>query len=101
MWFYKSKLPALWLLLFAVFSISSASIETQTRSSIPVDVDDVMTREYTEISVPSEIICAGSTNKSHIYCYSAPRCVTVLSSYGDMRDPMTPGWTCKTGESSL
>ena len=97
MWFYISMLPSLWLLLLAVFSISSASIETQTRRSIPVDVDDVMTREYTEVSVASEIICAAATNKSQLYCYNAPRCITVFSSYGDIQEPMTPGWTCKTG----
>ena len=100
MWFYRTMRPALWLSLLALCSISSASIETQTRRPIPVDVDDVMTREYTEISVPSEIVCAGSTSASHLYCYNAPRCLTVLNNYG-IRGPMTPGWTCKTGESSL
>ena len=94
-------LHALCFLLFALISISSASIATQTRRSIPVDVDDVMTREYTEISVPSEFMCAAATNAPHLYCYNAPRCLTVLSSYGHIRGPMTPGWTCKSGESSL
>ena len=101
MWFYRTMLPASWLLLLALISISSASIATQTRRSIPVDVDDVMTREYTEISVASEIVCAGSTSAPHLYCYNATRCLTVLSSYGDIRGPITPGWTCRTGESSL
>ena len=86
---YKMKLPALWLLLVALCSISSTSIETQIRRSIPVDVDDVMTREYTETAFTSEIICAAATSVSHLYCYNAPRCLTGLSSYGDIRGPMT------------
>ena len=62
MWFYKTMLPASWLLLLALISISSASIKTQIRRPIPVDVDDVMTREYTEVSVPYEVICAAATS---------------------------------------
>ena len=99
MWFYRTMLPASWLLLLALICISSASIKTQTRRSIPVDVDDIMTREYTEFSVASGIMCAAATRASHLNCYNAPRCLTVLSFYG-IRGPMTPGWTCKTGESS-
>ena len=101
MWLYKKMLPALWLLLVALSSISSAIIKTQFRRSIIVDVDDAMTREYTETAFASEIICAATTDASALYCYNAPRCLTVLSSYGDIRGPMTPGWTCKSGESSL
>ena len=99
-WLYYTMLRSLWILLVALISISSASTETQIRRSIPVDVDDVMTREFTETTFTSEIICAAATTASALYCYNAPRCLTVLSSYGDIRGPMTPGWTCKTGESS-
>ena len=98
---YEMTLPALWLLFGALFSISSVSSETQIRRSITVDVDDIMTREYTETAFAAEVICAAATKASALYCYNAPRCLLVLSSYGDIRGPMTQGWTCKTGESSL
>ena len=100
MWFYKTIL-ALWFSLLALIYISSASTKTQTRRPILVDVDDVMTREYTETVFTYEVVCAAATSASQLYCYNAPRCLSVLSSYGDIRGPMTPGWTCKTGESSL
>ena len=98
MWLLKTFLPALTILLIDMCSSSSGSIQTQTRRAITVDVDDVMMRDYTEISAGSEMLCASATNTEDLYCYSAPRCVTVLSSYGDIRGPMTPGWTCKSGE---
>ena len=101
MWGCKKMTPELWCLLLTLFSISSASSETRIRRPISVDVDNVMTREYTETVFISEIVCAVATTASALYCYNAPRCLTVLSSYGDIRGPMTPGWTCRTSESSL
>ena len=81
---------------------SSANIVSQTHVSIPVNVDDVMTRDYIEISVNSEFLCADATNASALYCYSALRCLTVLSSYGNvLGTTTTPGWTCKTCEFHL
>ena len=81
----------MWLFLIALKSISSAIIKTQTRCFIPVDVDDVIAKEYAEISVAYEIMCAAATKAPQFYSYNAPRSLTVLSSYGDIRGPMTPG----------
>ena len=87
-------------LFYALWSIVavSASIETQSRHFIQVDVNDVMTRDYTETIVGSEFLCAAITNAAYLYCYNTFRCITVFSSYGDIRGPTTAGWACKSGE---
>lgn len=96
---HETKCLASLVFLGAFFSSSSANIASQTRSYVPVNVDNVTTTEYTETSQTSEIHCAIATKASYIYCYTALRCLKILSSsYGAVRGPMTPGWTCKTGE---
>ena len=94
--------PTLLVLLIIRQPSSSANIISQTYVSISVNVNDVMTRDYIETSVNSEFLCADATTALALYCYSAPRCLTVLSSYGNvLGTTTTPGWTCKTCEFHL